>query len=242
MMNASDNMRTRTVTDNFGGFTQLNQRAGLLGMDATTVNHHIGCGLPANVTTLRDIAHLHQRVIDGYLGAQRETFYSFMRQDYATGGYAEGQLGIVMGEEASLAGVTTSQLNAFKDRSASASRRAATASTASTTAAGAATCAFPSTSVASSSNVSTRLARSSPTPATRPTPSPPPSSPPPRCCATNCAPRWSRGTTLALASVTTIGSGCGSPTTTQTYSACRAWALRRDTCWRTATRTRWRCS
>lgn len=116
MMNASDNMRTRTVTDNFGGFTQLNQRAGLLGMDATTVNHHIGCGLPANVTTLRDIAHLHQRVIDGYLGAQRETFYSFMRQDYATGGYAEGQLGVVMGEEASLAGVTTSQLNAFKDR------------------------------------------------------------------------------------------------------------------------------
>ena len=71
MMNAYDNTRTRTVTDNFGGFAQLNSRANALGMASTDVNHHIGCGTPPNVTTLRDIAQLHQRVIDGYLGAQR---------------------------------------------------------------------------------------------------------------------------------------------------------------------------
>lgn len=115
MMNNSDNTRTRTVTDNFGGFAQLNNRASLLGMDSTQVNHHIGCGLPANVTTLRDIGHLHQRVIDGYLGSQRENFYSFMRQDYETGGYAEGQLGVVLSNEASITGVTSTQLAAFKN-------------------------------------------------------------------------------------------------------------------------------
>ncbi|MCB9879542.1 MAG: serine hydrolase [Planctomycetes bacterium] len=116
MMNASDNNRTRTVTDNFGGFAQLNSRAAALGMDSTQVNHHIGCGTPPNVTTLRDIGQLHQRVIDGYLGAQRENFYGFMRQDYETGGYAEGQLGIVMDDEATLTGVSTTQLAAFKNR------------------------------------------------------------------------------------------------------------------------------
>lgn len=116
MMNASDNTRTRTVTDNFGGFAQLNSRANALGMAATDVNHHIGCGLPANVTTLRDIGQLHQRVIDGYLGAQRENFYGFMRQDFENSGYAEGQLGIVMAEEAVLAGVSATQLAAFKSR------------------------------------------------------------------------------------------------------------------------------
>jgi hypothetical protein len=115
MMGASDNTRTRTVTDNFGGFAQLNNRAALLGMDSTDVNHHIGCGLPANVTTLRDIGQLHQRVIDGYLGSQRENFYSFMRQDYETGGYAEGQLGIVMNDVASITGVSSTQLAGFKN-------------------------------------------------------------------------------------------------------------------------------
>lgn len=116
MMNASDNTRTRTVTDNFGGFAQLNARANVLGMASTQVNHHIGCGLPANVTTLRDIGQLHQRVIDGYLGSQRENFYNYMRQDYQNGGYAEGQLGTVMADVAANTGVSASQLAAFQAR------------------------------------------------------------------------------------------------------------------------------
>lgn len=116
MMGSSDNNRTRTITDNFGGFAGLNSRAAALGMTSTQVNHHIGCGTTANAnaTTLRDIAHLHEQVINGYLGAQRDTFYDLMRNDYEGGGYAEGELWPVMQAEANAAGLNATQLAAFR--------------------------------------------------------------------------------------------------------------------------------
>lgn len=114
MMGSSDNTRTRTVTDNFGGFAGLNSRAAVLGMTSTQVNHHIGCGTPANVTTLRDIAHLHEQVVNGYLGTQRQPFYDLMRNDYAGGGYAEGELWPIMQAEANSLGLTAAQLTAFR--------------------------------------------------------------------------------------------------------------------------------
>lgn len=114
MMGSSDNTRTRTITDNFGGFAGLESRAAALGMTSTQVNHHIGCGSPPNETTLRDIAHLHEQVVNGYLGAQRETFYDLMRNDYETGGYAEGALWPVMQAEAASLGLTSTQLAAFR--------------------------------------------------------------------------------------------------------------------------------
>jgi hypothetical protein len=114
MMDASDNTRTRTVTDNFGGFSGLNSRASVLGMTSTQVNHHIGCGTPANRTTLRDIAHLMEQVANGYLGSQREDFYELMRNDYAGSGYAEGELWPVMQAEANAAGLSAAELSAFR--------------------------------------------------------------------------------------------------------------------------------
>ena len=114
MMDRSDNNRTRTVTDNFGGFASLNSRAAALGMTSTQVNHHIGCGTPPNATTLRDLSHLHEQVINGYLGAQRQTFYDLMRSDYEGGGYASGELWPVMQAEAASLGLTAAQLTAFR--------------------------------------------------------------------------------------------------------------------------------
>lgn len=114
MMQNSDNTRTRTVTDNFGGFAQLNARAAALGMTSTQVNHHIGCGLPANATTLRDISRLHEQVINGYLGPQRATFYSTMRGDGL--GYAGGQFVAVINGEVQAAGLSVWEASDFRDR------------------------------------------------------------------------------------------------------------------------------
>jgi len=113
MMQVSDNLRTRTVTDNFGGFAQLNSRAGVLGMASTQVNHHIGCGLPANATTLRDIGRIHEQVVAGYLGNQRDAFYARMSQNYQGGGFAGGRVGVVINEEANSIGVSSAQRAAF---------------------------------------------------------------------------------------------------------------------------------
>lgn len=115
MMQVSDNLRTRTVTDNFGGFAQLNSRAGVLGMASTQVNHHIGCGTPANVTTLRDIGRIHEQVVGGYLGNQRDAFYARMSQGYQGGGFAGGRVDLVIAEEANAIGVSPAELAAFRE-------------------------------------------------------------------------------------------------------------------------------
>ena len=113
MMQDSDNARTRTVTDNFGGFAGLNATATSLGMASTVVRHHIGCGTDVlfNDTTLRDIGQLHEQVANGWLGAQREAFYSRMLANESI--YAGGELGNVISSEATAIGLSVPQRDAF---------------------------------------------------------------------------------------------------------------------------------
>lgn len=115
MMQVSDNTRTRTVTDNFGGFAQLNSRAGVLNMTSTQVNHHIGCGTPANVTTLRDIGRIHEQVVAGYLGNQRNAFYARMSDGTQGVGFAGGRIDLVIAEEATSVGVSPAEFAAFRE-------------------------------------------------------------------------------------------------------------------------------
>ncbi|MCC6671179.1 MAG: serine hydrolase [Planctomycetes bacterium] len=120
MMNDSDNARTKAITTLLGGgnatagLTYLTNSAAALGMTGTDVNHHIGCGTPANVTTLVDLGKLHEQVINGYLGAQRQKFYDIMMNTYQGGGYALGRLGTVVDQEAASVGLSASQEAAFR--------------------------------------------------------------------------------------------------------------------------------
>lgn len=79
MMVNSDNEATWTVTTNFGGFAGLNTTAAAFGMADTVVQHHIGCGLPSNSTTLVDLGRIHEAVSNGLLsGPNTNTFRSIM--------------------------------------------------------------------------------------------------------------------------------------------------------------------
>jgi hypothetical protein len=116
MMENDQTPRCRTVTDNFGGFTQLNARAAALGMTSTQVNHHIGCLTPANQTTLRDMSRLHEQVANGYLGSAESSFYGLMADGFGQTGYANGRLDLTINEEAAAAGLTASQTANFVQR------------------------------------------------------------------------------------------------------------------------------
>lgn len=113
MMQYSDNARTRTITDNFGGFAGLNATAAALGMASTVVRHHIGCGTDVvfNDTTLRDIGQLHEQVANGWLGSERDAFYGRMLSSATS--YAGGELGNVINAEATALGLTSLQRNLF---------------------------------------------------------------------------------------------------------------------------------
>ena len=113
MMQNSDNNRTRTVTDNFGGFAGLNATAAALGMASTVVRHQLGCGTDVafNDTTLRDIGQLHEQVANGWLGSQREAFYDRMLTTASS--YAGGALDNVINSETAALGLSYLQRDAF---------------------------------------------------------------------------------------------------------------------------------
>ncbi len=113
MMQNSDNNRTRTVTDNFGGFAGLNATAAALGMASTVVRHQLGCGTDVafNDTTLRDIGQLHEQVANGWLGSQREAFYDRMLTTASS--YAGGALDNVINSETAALGLSYVQRDAF---------------------------------------------------------------------------------------------------------------------------------
>lgn len=111
MMRQSDNQRTLSVADLVGGLAGLNATAQGIGATATTMNHDIGCGLPANVTTLADLARMHEAVRSGYVGSYRDDFYAIMGR-WNGGGY----LDTILSEEATAVGLTSSQLSAFRAR------------------------------------------------------------------------------------------------------------------------------
>src|SRR5262249_7407743 len=62
-----------------------------------------------NTMTLVDIGELHEAVVNGYLGGQRQTFYNLMLQ--TPGNY--GNLGTVLSDEATKVGLSAAQLSAF---------------------------------------------------------------------------------------------------------------------------------
>lgn len=121
MMENSDNTRTKTITTLLGGgspsngLVVLDNGAASLGMSSTQVNHHIGCGTPANQTTLLDLAHLHELVINGYLGqgTTRQTFYDLMMNGWDGSGYALGKVGPIFDAEALALGLSATQKSAF---------------------------------------------------------------------------------------------------------------------------------
>lgn len=86
MMENSDNYSTLAV-GNYFGLTNIENTAGVLGMPSTSINFTIGCEGPnnENTLTLRDLAELHEDVANGYLGAQRETFYDLMANGQSDG-------------------------------------------------------------------------------------------------------------------------------------------------------------
>ena len=112
MMQNSDNRRCRAVTDYFGGFAVLNATAGAIGMSSTDVNHHIGCGSPANRLTLADLSDLHKAVVDGWLATQRAKFYELMLNSIS--GFAGPNFLAMLDQEAANLGLTASQYAAFK--------------------------------------------------------------------------------------------------------------------------------
>jgi len=113
MMMASSNSRTRAITNRFG-MSMIQGTAGLLGMSQTQLNHHIGCAGTPNQLTLVDIGRLHERVIGGYLGNQRETFYALMRNDFYGTGYAEGHVKDVLDQEKVAVGLSDAQFTSFR--------------------------------------------------------------------------------------------------------------------------------
>ncbi len=78
-MEQSDNNRTKVLHDRYGRST-LNNYATALGMGGTQINHDIGCGLPANELTLRDLGLIWELVADGSLfsTAWRDVFFGLM--------------------------------------------------------------------------------------------------------------------------------------------------------------------
>lgn len=112
MMMASSNSRTRVITDRFG-MPAINATADALGMTNTELLHHIGCAGTPNRLTLVDIGKLHEAVINGYLGDQRQMFYSLMVTAFYGNGYAEGALKPVIDAEALTVGLSTAQRDAF---------------------------------------------------------------------------------------------------------------------------------
>ena len=111
MMDASDNARTQAVRAYFGE-SNINNTAAALGMSSSGVHHRIGCAADAlanpNQITLRDLNTLHEQVVNGYLGSQRQLFYDLMRNDFA-------EIDTVISQEGALLGLSTATVNSFRN-------------------------------------------------------------------------------------------------------------------------------
>lgn len=113
MMRNSDNNRTQAVTAYFGQ-SNINATAAALGMASTSLNHRLGCGADAiahpNRITLRDLNTLHERVVNGYLGSYRDTFYDIMLHSVNDLSISS----VIDQEAASLGTLTASAIASFK--------------------------------------------------------------------------------------------------------------------------------
>lgn len=111
MMGASDNARTQAVRAYFGE-SNLNNTAAALGMTNTGVHHRIGCGAEAianpNDITLRDLNTLHEQVVNGYLGSYRQAFYDIMRNDFV-------EIDAVVNAEGASLGLSAATVTSFRN-------------------------------------------------------------------------------------------------------------------------------
>lgn len=120
MMENSDNYSTLAV-GNYFGLTNIENTAGVLGMPSTSINFTIGCEGPnnENTLTLRDLATLHEQVANGYLGAQRETFYDLMANGASDGlnfpSWGTQTLNSRINSRATTLGMPAAVRDAFKD-------------------------------------------------------------------------------------------------------------------------------
>ena len=111
MMQNSDNARTLAIATRYG-FAALNTTASALGMSNTSVNHNIGCCTNTpNRTTLAEIGELHEAVINGYLGSQRQKFYDLMNTSES--GYGVSELTAVLQQESAKVGLTAAEYSSF---------------------------------------------------------------------------------------------------------------------------------
>lgn len=110
MMEASDNARTQAVRAYFGQ-SNINTTASAVGTTSTVLRHRIGCGTEAlanpNDTTLRDLHIAHEAVSNGFLGSSRQAFYDLMRNDLL-------ELDDVINDEGTSLGLSTQTLQSFR--------------------------------------------------------------------------------------------------------------------------------
>ena len=79
MMQNSDNAMTKAVADYFGR-ANIQAYANSIGLTSTQINHDIGCGTPANRTSLADLTKIYEGVQNGTLldPNYKATFYARM--------------------------------------------------------------------------------------------------------------------------------------------------------------------
>ena len=78
-MESSSNTATEAIREHFGTPLILS-RAASFGATGVALNHTIGClcGMQRNRITLLDLADLHEAVVAGALGNERDDFYELM--------------------------------------------------------------------------------------------------------------------------------------------------------------------
>lgn len=117
MMEVSDNEATLAISNHFG-IPQIQATATALGMASTSINFTIGCSGPSpeSQLTLRDVSQLHEQVANGYLGAQRDTFYELMAESLAFPTWGVDSLDARINAEATALGLSGTVRNAFKQQ------------------------------------------------------------------------------------------------------------------------------
>ncbi|MEM9378784.1 MAG: serine hydrolase [Planctomycetota bacterium] len=91
MMESSSNTATEAVREYFGTSFILS-RAAIFGATGVALNHTLGClcGMQRNELTLMDLADLHEAVVAGALGNERDDFYELMSNgtNFGMGSYS----------------------------------------------------------------------------------------------------------------------------------------------------------
>lgn len=114
MMEQSSNPATEAVRFRLGT-ALIENHAAAWGATDVDLNHTIGClcGRTRNEVTLRDLADIHEGVIDGALGGFRDEFYDLMSNGTGFGMGAFGTTA-VLNDELAASSLSASQQNEFR--------------------------------------------------------------------------------------------------------------------------------